>query len=282
MAKKLTHLSVFGCMVFALAVFASNARAATISFVKPRDAAHQVEEAKKSEVPLDVSREAKSRAPEPNTFVLFGSGILGMIVSFLRRTYSVTKRVLDILGSFLALVISSPLCLFIILLIKMTSKGPVLYTQIRVGKGGHAFEIYKFRTMKIDAEKETGPVWAKTNDNRLTPIGHFLRKSHMDEIPQFINVLKGDMSIIGPRPERPVFVEEFKKTIVDYNKRLGVKPGITGLAQVWHRYDETIADVRKKIKYDILYIKEMCLLTDIRIVLRTARVVLLGVPSKPH
>jgi len=130
--------------------------------------------------------------------------------------------------------------------------------------------------MHVDAEKKSGPVWAKADDPRLIPAGKFLRKTHMDEIPQFYNVLKGEMSFIGPRPERPEFVEKFKKEITDYEKRLNVKPGITGLAQVWHRYDETIRDVRKKIKYDVLYIKRLCLWTDLRILFRTFRVVVTG------
>lgn len=130
--------------------------------------------------------------------------------------------------------------------------------------------------MRVDAEKETGPVWAEHNDPRLIPIGRFLRKAHIDEIPQFINILKGEMSLIGPRPERPVFVQKFKEEITDYEKRLAVKPGLTGLAQVWHTYDATIEDVRKKIKYDLLYIKKLCLWTDVRILFRTVRVVFTG------
>jgi len=136
--------------------------------------------------------------------------------------------------------------------------------------------MFKFRTMKVDAEKDSGPVWARANDNRVTLIGKFLRKAHIDEIPQFINVIRGEMSIIGPRPERPAFVEKFKEEIPEYEKRLQVKPGITGLAQVWHRYDETLEDVKKKIKYDLLYIKKICLWTDIRILFRTVRVVITG------
>src|SRR3989338_62953 len=126
------------------------------------------------------------------------------------------------------------------------------------------------------AQKETVPVWAPKNDCRIPPLGKVLRQTRIDELPQFWNVLKGDMSIVGPRPERPVFVEKFVKEIPDYEKRLAVKPGITGLAQVWHRYDETVADVKKKIKYDILYIKKFCLWTDLGILLRTVLVVLTG------
>jgi lipopolysaccharide/colanic/teichoic acid biosynthesis glycosyltransferase len=145
-----------------------------------------------------------------------------------------------------------------------------------VGKDGVTFDIYKLRTMRLDAEKYTGPVWAQENDPRITIVGKLLRKSHVDEIPQLVNVLRGEMSIVGPRPERPVFVADLSQKITDYNKRLNVKPGITGLAQVRHRYDETLEDVKKKIKLDLLYIKEMCVMTDLRIMARTILVVLTG------
>jgi exopolysaccharide biosynthesis polyprenyl glycosylphosphotransferase len=235
----------------------------------------QIEETKISQVPQDISKDP-NYAPEPSSLVLFGSGILSMIIGFFRRTYNAAKRLMDITTSVIALIVLSPLCLIVAVLIKLTSRGPIFYTQIRAGKDWKNFEIYKFRTMKVDAEKSTGPVWAKHKDNRITPIGRFLRKSRIDEIPQFVNVLKGDMSVIGPRPERPVFVDELKTQISDYPKRLTVKPGITGLAQVYHRYDKTIADVRKKVKYDLLYIKKMCFLTDLGIILRTFRVVVTG------
>jgi lipopolysaccharide/colanic/teichoic acid biosynthesis glycosyltransferase len=216
------------------------------------------------------SGKSKSHAPEPATLALFGSGIFGMIISFVRKTYHIAKRIFDVVLSVVALIVLSPLFLFTALLVKCTSKGPMLFTQIRAGKDEKPFKMYKFRTMKVDAEKESGPVWAAVNDSRLIPVGAF------DEIPQFINVLRGEMSVIGPRPERPIFIEKLKREISDYEKRLAIKPGITGLAQVWHRYDETIADVRKKVKYDILYIKKVCLWTDLRILLRTVRVVFTG------
>lgn len=224
--------------------------------------------------------DSKTSVPEPNTLALFSSGFLTMFIGFFRRTYALTKRAIDITGSVIALVLFSPILVLTALLIKLTSKGPIFYTQTRVGLNGEHFEIYKFRTMKVDAEKATGPVWAAKNDNRLVPCGKFIRKAHIDEIPQFVNVIMGDMSIIGPRPERPVFVEQFKKEIFDYSKRLEVKPGITGLAQVWHHYDDTIDDVRKKIKYDILYIKKMCFWTDVLILARTVRVVLTGAGAR--
>jgi lipopolysaccharide/colanic/teichoic acid biosynthesis glycosyltransferase len=215
-----------------------------------------------------------TRVPEPSTLLLFGSGIMGMIISFVRKTYAATKRFMDIAGSIVGGIVLLPFCFLISLYIKLVSKGPVIYKQIRIGLNGQLFEMYKFRTMKLDAEKDTGPVWAGKQDNRMIRGGHFLRKTHVDEIPQFINVLKGEMSIIGPRPERPFFVEKFKKEITDYEKRLLIKPGITGLAQVLHRYDETIRDVKIKIKYDLFYIKRMCLMTDLVIIYRTMRLIL--------
>ena len=199
-----------------------------------------------------------------------------MIISFVRKTYHIAKRSVDIIGSILGIIFSFPICLLAIVLVKLTSKGPMLFRQERVGKDGEVFMMYKFRTMRVDAEKLTGPVWASKNDSRITPVGNFLRKTRIDEIPQFINVLKGEMSIIGPRPERPFFVKQLREQILDYEKRLSVKPGITGLAQVLHRYDETLQDVRKKVKYDIHYIKNVCIWTDLQIVLRTFRVVITG------
>jgi len=200
-------------------------------------------------------------------------------IAYERKPYHIVKRMTDIGGSVIAFVLLSPFFIFAALFIKILSKGPVFFRQTRVGQYGKTFEIYKFRTMKVDAEKYSGPVWAAKNDDRLIPGGNFLRKSKIDEIPQFINVLKGEMSIIGPRPERPFFVERLKKQIPDYEKRLNIKPGITGLAQVLHRADETIKDVRK-IKYDILYIKRMCLWTDVIILARTVRVVLTGIAAR--
>ncbi len=250
---------------------------ATLSLVKPHEDIVQGDESSQTHLMLtDAADQPKSRAPEPSTLFLFGGGIVGMVVSFVRRTYIALKRLLDVAASILGLICLAPLFLITAILVKLTSKGPILFTQTRVGKDGELFEIYKFRTMRVDAEKNTGPVWAAQNDSRLTPVGQFLRKTHMDEIPQFLNILRGEMSLIGPRPERPVFVEQFKTLIVDYEKRLTVKPGITGLAQVWHKYDETIEDVKKKIKYDLLYIKKFCLWTDLRILFRTFRVVFTG------
>ncbi|MCA9401482.1 MAG: exopolysaccharide biosynthesis polyprenyl glycosylphosphotransferase [Candidatus Omnitrophica bacterium] len=249
---------------------------AAVSLIAPQEAIKSGHMIEKLPELTDYAQSAKSRAPEPSTMVLFGGGFLGMIVSFIRRTYAAAKRIFDFTAAMTGFIILSPLFLMTAVMVKLTSKGPILYKQVRVGQFGKEFEIYKFRSMKVDAEKETGPVWAQANDNRLTPIGKFLRKSHIDEIPQLINVVKGEMSIIGPRPERPVFVEQFKREITGYEQRLEVKPGITGLAQVWHRYDETIQDVKKKLRYDLLYIRKMCFWADINIILRTFRVVVTG------
>lgn len=217
-----------------------------------------------------------SRAPEPNSLILFMGGLGGIIVRFARKSFEKFKRVSDIVLSVLGLVIAAPIMLIAAFFIKLSSSGPVIYRQNRVGKQGRIFRIYKLRTMRLDAEKGTGAVWAKKDDPRITSVGRLLRKSHIDEIPQLINVLKGEMSIVGPRPERPELVRDLKNAIIDYEKRLLVKPGITGLAQVWHKYDETLVDVKKKIKYDLLYIRKMCLLVDLRIMANTFVVVFTG------
>ena len=215
--------------------------------------------------------------PEPGTALLIGGGgIAGAIVRFARRRFQEFKRAFDCITSFLGLLLALPILASAVLFIKAVSRGPVFFKQKRVGKDGELFTIYKLRTMHLDAERETGAVWARENDPRLIPFGKWIRKMHLDEIPQLWNVLQGEMSMIGPRPERPEFVSQLQKTIPDYEKRLSVKPGITGLAQVWHKYDETIQDVRKKVKYDLLYIKKMCLWVDLRIFAKTFVVVLTG------
>lgn len=262
-------------MVLFLSCTCVTVASAMLSVMRPHRGLDELQRVESIHI-SSTSEQQRSHAPEPTTMTLFGSGILGIIVRFVQRSYERFKRLMDIAGSAIALVLLSPLCLMTAIFIRLCSKGPILFTQTRVGKDGKHFEIYKFRTMHVDAEKYTGPVWAKANDDRLIPVGTFIRKAHIDEIPQFINVLKGEMSIIGPRPERPVFVEQFKRQIPDYEKRISVKPGITGLAQVWHKYDETIEDVKRKIKYDLLYIKKMCLWTDVRIIVRTVRVVFTG------
>ena len=189
----------------------------------------------------------------------------------LRKRFVLVKEVVDRLAALAGLVLFLPALAIIGIIIKLTSKGPVFYLQERVGKDGKSFGIIKLRTMVTDAEAATGPVWARENDPRITPIDRFLRMTHLDEVPQLINVLKGEMSIVGPRPERPLFVERFNSQIPSYAERLRVKPGITGLAQVCHKYDETTKDVRRKVAYDLLYIQRMCLMVDVAIVFLTVR-----------
>ena len=186
------------------------------------------------------------------------------------------KTTLDYIVAIVALMVFSPVMVLIAFLVKLTSVGPILYKQERVGKGGRFYMIFKFRSMKVDAEKLSGPMWAQENDSRLTSIGNFLRKSHLDELPQLFNVLKGEMSIIGPRPERPYFVGKLKDEVPMCLDRLDVKPGITGLAQVRNKYDETLQDVKKKVRYDILYIRKMCLLLDLKVLMWTVGVMFTG------
>jgi lipopolysaccharide/colanic/teichoic acid biosynthesis glycosyltransferase len=189
----------------------------------------------------------------------------------LRKRFVLVKEVSDRLLAVLGLLLFLPLFPILAVLIKLTSKGPVLFKQPRVGRDGRVFEIIKLRTMVYDAEESTGPIWAKPNDPRITPVGKFLRMTHLDEVPQLLNVISGEMSLVGPRPERPVFVDRFRNQIPNYSERLRVKPGITGLAQVCHKYDETLRDVKRKVAYDLLYIQRMCLMVDLAIMFMTVR-----------
>ena len=218
-------------------------------------------------------------ALEPYGLVAFLLTAGSAFLSFAQRQFPRIKRSFDILIASISILITLPLLGFFAVLIKVLSpNGPMLYTQTRVGKDGELFKIYKLRSMKPDAEVETGAVWANDdNDPRVIPlIGAFIRKSHIDELPQFINVLKGDMSVVGPRPERPEIVDGLKKKVFQYEKRLAVRPGITGLAQIRSKYDKTLNDVRRKVKLDLLYIRKMCLKGELRILFMTFRVVFKG------
>ncbi|MFO7947918.1 MAG: sugar transferase [Armatimonadota bacterium] len=184
------------------------------------------------------------------------------------------KRLLDIVATLALMPLALPLIGISALLIRIFSPGPVFYTQTRVGRDGKRFNFTKLRTMIPDAEKHTGPVWAAEDDPRITPIGRFLRKTRLDELPQFFHVLAGDMSLVGPRPERPEFVEDLKKEIPLYEHRLMVRPGITGWAQIHHNYDRTTADVVEKLRYDLYYIRNLCFNLDLQIIVRTIGVML--------
>lgn len=189
-----------------------------------------------------------------------------------RRIYLLVKRFLDIFIASIGFVFAFPLIIFIGILIKLESKGPCFYSQMRIGKDGKLFRIYKLRSMHIDAEKGV-PQWAQENDDRVTKIGKYIRKKRIDEIPQLINIIKGDMSIVGPRPERPYFIDEFKKEIPDYNHRLTVRPGLTGWAQVNGGYE---LSPRDKLEKDLYYIKNQSICFDFNIILKTIKVVLYG------
>jgi len=160
-------------------------------------------------------------------------------------------------------------------LVRLSSGGPALFRQQRIGQDGVPFTLYKFRSMYRDAEAVSGAVWAKKDDPRITPVGKWLRRLRLDELPQLFNVLKGDMSIVGPRPERPEFVAELEKRIPFYRQRHCVKPGITGWAQINHKYGDTIEDTIAKLEYDLYYIKNLAPALDALIMLRTAKVMLL-------
>ena len=207
--------------------------------------------------------------PEPITIAVMGGGMTGLALRFARRGFREIKRALDIVGASVLLIVLGPVLLFFAALVRLTSKGPAFFKQIRVGEGGKLFNIFKLRTMRTGAEKASGPVWARKRDNRITKLGSFLRKAHIDEFPQLINVLRGEMSLVGPRPERPFFVNRFRHEIPNYEQRLAVKPGITGLAQVRYKYDESITDVKNKLTYDLVYVKRMSWAMDTRILLWT-------------
>ena len=187
------------------------------------------------------------------------------------------KRMFDLLASLAALVLCSPIGLLVALLVKASApRSPVFYSQVRVGQFGREFRILKFRTMKEGAEKETGPVWSMEGDPRITRIGKLLRRFRLDEIPQFANVLKGDMSIVGPRPERPEFMAELAEKIPYYEERSNLVPGLTGWAQIQCPYVNNLRDAARKLEYDLYYMKHMSFSLDLQIILRTLRIVALG------
>ncbi len=213
---------------------------------------------------------------QARTNQIYGFPLIEIMPQLMQPWELFMKRAIDIGASFLILLAGLPIWLLAALLIRLDSRGPLFYTQERLGKDERLFNVLKFRSMHVDAEKESGPVWANREDPRVTRVGKWLRKSRIDEVPQLINVLDGEMSLVGPRPERPFFVEQLSKEIPLYKRRLKVRPGITGWAQVKHKYDENIDDVRKKVEYDLYYIENMSIRMDLKILLNTIAVVLLG------
>ena len=190
-----------------------------------------------------------------------------------RRLTRAVKRAQDVVFAMIGLVLSAPLMLLTALAVRLESPGPILYAQERVGERGRTFTLYKFRSMRTDAERGI-PIWARDRDERVTRVGRFLRITRLDELPQLWNVLCGDMSFVGPRPERPFFVEQLAEAIPFYRQRHAVKPGITGWAQVKYRYGASIEDAREKLRYDLYYIKHMSIDFDITILFDTVKVIL--------
>ena len=213
---------------------------------------------------------------QARTSQIYGMPLIDIMPELMPEWEKKLKRLLDIVISFFLLVISLPVVIISAIAIKLDSKGPVFFKQERSGMNGKSFKMVKFRSMFQDAEKHTGPVWSQKDDPRITRSGKILRKLRIDEIPQMYNVLKGEMSLVGPRPERPFFVEKLSEQIPYYKRRLKVRPGITGWAQVKHKYDESIEDVKIKLRYDLFYIENMSIRMDMKILFRTIFVVIFG------
>jgi sugar transferase (PEP-CTERM system associated) len=190
------------------------------------------------------------------------------------KTTLLLKRVIDLAVGLVGVVLFSPIIALTAIAIRLDSKGPVLYRQPRVGLAGKVFDLVKFRSMQTDAESDKGAQWAQKNDPRITRVGRFLRKYRLDELPQFLNVIRGEMSFVGPRPERPVFVEQLREQIPFYDERHSVRPGVTGWAQVEYGYGASVEDAVRKLEYELFYLKNLSIVFDIAIVFRTIRVVL--------
>ncbi len=191
------------------------------------------------------------------------------------RSLEIAKRCLDIVAASIGLVLSAPLMALVVAGIKLSSPGPALFHQVRVGLNGHPFVLHKFRSMRVNAEAETGPVWSREGDNRVYPFGRFLRRTRLDELPQLWNVLRGELSLVGPRPERPEFVAELTRQIPFYGQRHSIKPGVTGWAQVCGPYASSVEDAMEKLQWDLFYVKNVSIALDLLIMLKTVKTVLL-------
>jgi sugar transferase (PEP-CTERM system associated) len=191
------------------------------------------------------------------------------------RVQDLAKRALDIGFAGVGLLLALPILLLVALAVRLSSRGPAFYHQQRVGQYGRVFVLHKFRSMRVDAEKDTGAIWARTNDDRVTRVGGFLRRTRLDEVPQLWNVLRGDMSLVGPRPERPEFVSSLTREIPYYGQRHSVRPGVTGWAQVRYAYGASVEDALEKLQHDLFYIKNRTLALDLFIVAKTVKTVLM-------
>jgi exopolysaccharide biosynthesis polyprenyl glycosylphosphotransferase len=213
---------------------------------------------------------------QARTSQIYGMPLIDIMPELMPEWEKKLKRLLDIIAAMILLVVNSPVIFLSAIAIKLDSKGPVFFKQERSGLNGKPFKMVKFRSMYQDAEKLTGPVWSQKDDPRITKVGRVIRKLRIDELPQMYNVLKGEMSLVGPRPERPFFVEKLSEQIPYYKRRLKVRPGITGWAQIKHKYDESIEDVKIKLRYDLFYIENMSIRMDMKILFRTIFVVIFG------
>ena len=213
---------------------------------------------------------------QARTSQIYGMPLIDIMPELMPEWEKKLKRLMDIIVSLLILLLSAPITILTSIAIKIDSEGPIFFKQERLGQNGKPFKVLKFRSMINDAEKHTGPVWSQKDDPRVTRMGKFVRRVRIDEIPQMYNVLKGEMSLVGPRPERAFFVEKLSQEIPYYKRRLKVRPGVTGWAQIKHKYDETIDDVKIKLRYDLFYIENMSIRMDFKILLRTVFVVLFG------
>lgn len=208
--------------------------------------------------------------PEPITVMMVGAGSSGILLELARRQFRIFKELLDLVGGAVAAMAFAPVMLICAILIKVSDPaGPVLFRQVRVGLNGRLFTIYKLRTMYVDAEAHGKAQWAGQDDPRVIPACRWMRGSHVDELPQLVNILKGEMSLVGPRPERPELFEQLSAQVPDFPKRLEVKPGLTGMAQIYNGYDTDVASVRRKLAYDLQYIEQMGLLMELKLLLAT-------------
>lgn len=207
--------------------------------------------------------------PEPITIIGVGGSLTGLTMHLARRHFEIAKEVLDVVLASIAMILSAPLLLVCAALIKISDGGPVFFIQTRAGRGGRDFRMYKLRSMFTDAESRSGAIWAKKGDPRVMPLCRWMRRSHVDELPQLINVIKGEMSLIGPRPERPEILAKLEQTYPDVRQRLAVKPGITGLAQIRNGYDTSVEAFRDKLAADVEYIRQRCWRLELKILALT-------------
>jgi sugar transferase (PEP-CTERM system associated) len=208
------------------------------------------------------------------SWLIFSNGFV------LSRSTRLWKRAADVAFASIGLVLGAPLMALTAIAVRLDSSGPILYAQERVGENGQLFTVYKFRSMRVDAEPAGTPMWAQEGDNRVTRVGRFIRATRLDELPQLWNVLTGAMSFVGPRPERPYFVDQLAREIPYYQQRHSVKPGLTGWAQIKYQYGSTVEDAVEKLRYDLYYIKHVSFALDLSIMFDTVKVIMFGKGAK--